>query len=250
MNPAADAPSPRPWGPWLSLLFGAVLFLAYSTAQGLGLVPMILLHAAGGTPPGDLAHSAVSGFNLALATFVGCPVMVLLCGLLAWARRGPSLTDYLAVHPLTPKQVGVWTGVMILAALAFSGVNDLLQRPPPEFIVSTYATAGYLPLLWAAIALAAPLAEEVWMRGFVFAGLAASRLGTTGTILVTSFFFAIVHAGQYEWIDLTQIGLVGVLLGLARARTGSIVAPLAMHMALNLTSLTLYATSPHAAVPD
>lgn len=231
----------RPWGAWMSLLFGAVIFIVYSTAQGLGLIPLAALHAAAGGSFANLAEFALNGLNLALATMVGCPVMLIACGLLAWARQGPSLGDYLGLRRLGWRTLLFWVGAMISLGLTFSLLNDLLKRPPPAFIVQTYATAGYLPLFWGAVAVCAPVAEEVMMRGFLFRGLAASRGGNGLAILATSTLFTLMHVGQYEWPDLAQIGLVGLLLGLGRARTDSLLAPLAMHIALNLTSLTLYA---------
>lgn len=238
---SSQPPDRRPWGAWMSLLFGAVIFIVYSTAQGLGLIPMAVLHAAAGGAPSKLAEFALNGLNLALATMVGCPVMLIVCGLLAWARQGPSLGDYLALHRLGWGTLLFWVAVMLGLGISFSLFNDFLKRPPPAFIVQTYATAGYLPLFWGAVAICAPLAEEVMMRGFLFRGLAASRGGNASAILVTTALFTLMHLGQYEWLDLAQIGMVGLLLGLGRARTHSLLAPLAMHIALNLTSLTLYA---------
>lgn len=247
--PAPAAPAPvgtRPWGPWLTLVLGGAIFIIYSFAQGLGLVPSIVFYASHGVPPNRLHEIAMTGLSLSLATAIGCPVMLFVCALLASARRGPPLQDYFALHLVRFPVLVRWSITLIVVAIGFSIVNDLLHREPPEFIVHAYSTAGYAPLLWAAVGICAPVAEEFLFRGFLFAGLAASRLGSTGAVIITSFFFAIIHAGQYGWVDLSQIGVVGILLGLARARTGSLLPPVAMHIALNLTSLTLYALTESA----
>ena len=224
----------------MSLLFGGVIFLFYSTVQGLALVPLIAMSAAGGMPQSKLHELVLNGFNLAFATTVGCPFMLLACGLLARARQGASTADYLALRTLRVGTLVGWAAAMTLTAVGFSLLNDLAGREAPEFIVKTYATAGYLPFFWAAIAVCAPVSEEVLFRGFMFSGLAASRLGAKGAVALTSLAFAIVHGGQYGWVEMVEIAVVGVLLGIARARTGSLFPPLAMHIALNLTSLTLY----------
>jgi membrane protease YdiL (CAAX protease family) len=235
-----DARSPGPWGPWLTLGLSAAIMATYSMAQGLALVPMIAVYAAGGASPPQSMQLAMSGFNLALALCATCPLLVLLCGVAAWARRGPTLEEYLAIRPVKKRWVAAWTLLMIVAALGLSALNEALDRPVPEFIVMAYETSGHFAVFWIAIALCAPFGEEVLFRGFIFAGLERSRLGAAGTIIVTSILFTGLHIGQYGWVDLAQVGLVGALLGLARWRTGSLIPPLAMHIALNLTSLALY----------
>lgn len=229
-----------PWGPWMTLLFGLVVLVLYSVAQGIALVPWVLIRAAANASPQALQEAALSGMNLAFAALLGCPVMVLLCGLLAAARRGPSLTEYLAIRPPRPGPLVAWILATALMAVGFSTLNHWLERPPPEFVASAYTTAGYLPLFWAAIALCAPVGEEILFRGFLFAGLAASRLGRGGAVVLTSILFSLIHAGQYGWVDLTQVGFMGVCFGLGRLRTGSLVTPIAMHVALNLIALTMY----------
>ena len=237
---ASVAEPKKPWGPWLTLLFGVAIFIVYSTAQGLGLLPWVLVRAWAGASPQALQEAALTGMNLALATLVGCPVMLFICGLLAWARRGPDVASYLAVRRPRLRSIVGWVSGITVLAIGFSMLNEGLHRPPPAFVVSSYATAGYLPLFWGAIAVCAPVAEEVLFRGFLFAGFAASRLGTWGALVLTSVLFALVHGGQYDWVDLTQVGLMGGCFGLARARTGSLVTSVSMHVTLNLIALALY----------
>jgi hypothetical protein len=225
----------------MTLLLGGTVFLAYSVAQGIALVPGVVLAVVRGASPARLEDVVLNGFSLALATAVGCPVMLLLCGLLVAARRGPGLAEYLALRHAGWGRLAGWTLLTVLLALGLSQANEWSGREPPEFIVQTYATAGYLPLFWAAVGVCAPVAEEVLFRGFLFAGLAASRLGNAGAVVVTTVLFTLVHGGQYGWVDLMQLATVGLLFGLARARTGSVLVALAMHIALNLTSLTVYA---------
>lgn len=227
----------------MTSLFGAVVFFAYSIVQGIAMVPIILLERGGparlaAANPGSLPFS---GFSLAVGTAAGCPAMLVFCALLILARRGPRLAEYLALRPLRPASLLGWVILMEILALGFSSLNELLGRPAPDFVVSAYASAVHLPFFWCAIAICAPVAEEVLFRGFLFPGLTTSRLGTGGTILLTSLVFMMVHGAQYEWFDLLQVGAVGVALGVARARSSSLLAPIAMHVALNLSSLILYA---------
>lgn len=237
------ADSPRPWGPWLTLLFGVVLLLMYASAQGMLMIPLPALFAAGGTPTARLHEIAGSGLNLALATIGGCPVMVLLCGLVGWLRRGPPLGEYFAVRTVSLRGLIGWVLLIVSVGCGFSILNDLFERPPPDFIVDAFATAGDWRLFWAAIMVCAPLAEEILFRGFLYAGWASSRLGPTGAVLLTTVLFTLIHVGQYGWVDLAQLSIIGLCFGIARARSGSILPSIAMHIALNFTSLLIYAAT-------
>lgn len=229
-----------PWGPGMTLIFGGVLFLGYSLVQGAALFPLMLARAASGASPAEMMASAMTGMNLALATLAACPFMLAACTLLVLARRGPTIESYLALRPVRIRVVAGWVAVIGVTGLGVSFLNELLERPAPEFIARTYETAGYLPLFWAGVAVCAPLSEEVLFRGFLFPGLLASRLRGVGTVLLSAGLFAGVHAAQYDWYDLAQVGLVGGLFGWARLGTGSLVVPIAMHVALNHLALALF----------
>src|SRR5262249_1917645 len=71
--------------------------------------------------------------------------------------------------------------------------------------------------------------EELLFRGLLYRGLAASRIGIVGAIVVTSVMFAAFHFqlwfsnhDWWHWMSATRIFLVGLLLGWLRARTGSL----------------------------
>jgi membrane protease YdiL (CAAX protease family) len=112
-----------------------------------------------------------------------------------------------------------------------------LGRPlVPPFMVRAYATAGFKPLFFFAIVVAAPLVEELFFRGFLFAGLADSRLGPRWTIAITAVAWGSIHT-QYELIDILLICLLGLILGAARSKSGSIYTTMALHALTNLAAL-------------
>lgn len=82
---------------------------------------------------------------------------------------------------------------------------------------------------------AAPLFEEAFFRGFLFSGLARSKLGPTGTIIVTAALWAVIHF-QYGAYEVAQIFVLGLLLGVARHRTNSLIVPFVIHAAINLAA--------------
>ncbi len=92
-----------------------------------------------------------------------------------------------------------------------------------------------MPLLWIALIVAAPVFEEIFFRGFLFRGFLGSRLGSFGTIVVTSLLWTVIHI-QYDLYDMASIFVIGLLLGLSRFRSRSLYVPIAMHAVNNLVA--------------
>jgi uncharacterized protein len=80
---------------------------------------------------------------------------------------------------------------------------------------------------------AAPVYEEIFFRGFLFEGILWSRLGPVGAVVITSLVWAGVHL-QYDYFELSMLLIFGLVIGVARLRTRSIVTCIAMHFFFNL----------------
>ena len=74
------------------------------------------------------------------------------------------------------------------------------------------------------------------MRGIVFAQLRRTALRTAGTIVVCAAAWAVMHV-QYGWSTWVLIFLDGLILGMARAHSRSLVPPILMHVLGNLFSI-------------
>ena len=177
-----------------------------------------------------------NGLLLSVATAV---TSVLTTGLvlgLIRLREGATVRGYLGLHPVGAGTLLAWLAAALVFVMASDGLSTLLERPVvPEFMVRTYATAGILPLFWAAIVLLGPIFEEVFFRGFMFAGLARSRLGGAGAVMVTALAWAAIHL-QYDLYGMATVFAIGLLLGWARLRTGSLYLTIALHAAFNLVA--------------
>ena len=80
-----------------------------------------------------------------------------------------------------------------------------------------------------------PIAEELVFRGLLF-GWLRERIGVLATILLTAAGWSLLHV-DYSWQVIAIIFVDGLLLGLARQRTGSVYVPIAMHMLYNLYAI-------------
>jgi uncharacterized protein len=177
------------------------------------------------------------GLLLSLASWITLPFVVGFIVLLVKLRGRWSAHDYLAMRPVGWKSLFVGLGSIVLLAAAFEGIDVLLGHPSTgEFMIQVYQTAGFVPLLWATLLVEAPLFEELFFRGFMFRGIQQSRLGSAGAIVITSLAFTAIHV-QYNAYELTWVLALGVLLGVARCKSGSVYLTMAMHALANLIAL-------------
>ena len=193
-----------------------------------------ILGARSGVTVEGLANN---GHLLAVATCatgVLCPLLILL---LAQVRQGIGVREYLGLRALPWRSLFDWVGIGIVVALATDGIMLVLEREIiPQFMIDIHGTAENLPLFWIALIVGAPLFEEFLFRGFLFRGWLDTRLRATGTILLTSALWTLIHV-QYDAIQLLVVFVYGIVLGLARYRTGSLIAPLVIHGVINLLAL-------------
>jgi membrane protease YdiL (CAAX protease family) len=226
---------PNYWGPWATVglsLAVAAIYLAGNVVAVVGLV------VTGGVP--DLNDPALApgsnGLILSVCSLVSAPFVIGPILLFIRIRPGISVRQYLSLWPVPASKLMFWLSVTALAIVC----GDLSyyatgQDVVPRFVRDAWQTAGWLPLLWLALIVAAPLVEEVFFRGFLFVGLQRSRLGNTGAILITSAIWAALHT-QYEFYLIAHIFIIGVLFGIARVRAKSLYVPMAMHGLMNLVA--------------
>lgn len=222
----------RPWGSIATIAFTVLIAMAFVAVQTVLAVPYLMVQVAR-HPRMDVAAAAAAlksdGLFVGLAEVAGGSVALGLTVLIAWARKGPPLRDYLALRPVGRPTMLRWILGTTVIAVFLDGLSYLFGYAiVPEWMIDIYRSAVFLPLLLFALLVVAPVLEEAVFRGFWFEGLRRSRLGEVGAIGLGSLVWASVHL-QYEWFYVGQIFVVGLLLGAARAMTRSLVTPIVMH---------------------
>jgi membrane protease YdiL (CAAX protease family) len=141
----------------------------------------------------------------------------------------------------------LFAGALVVVVVFFA-LGFLLPSSEPQQDVSVPATGTLLSLL-AVILLSTPLqaaAEEVWFRGYltqaVASWVARPSAGIALGAAVSAISFALAHGTQDIWLfgDRLAFGLVASWLAW---RTGGLEAPIALHIANNLVSLTFTAAT-------
>lgn len=129
--------------------------------------------------------------------------------------------------------LGIGTGVILGSALLLALAGGVRFRLGPG--------AGVWPLLSGALFYLLPAVnEELAYRGYSFQRV-TRRLGGPAALAILSVLFALAHranpnlSGSVASLSLVNIGLAGVLLGLAQLRTGSLALPMGIHLAWNWT---------------
>ena len=153
--------------------------------------------------------------------------------------QGLPIARYLALKKFAWSRYLFWQMALITyLAVSEYGMQKLGFPVVHEFMETIYKNAGSLPLLWVALMIAAPLLEELVFRGFLYQGIATSRLAVPVAIIIPALLWALTHF-QYHGIFMGIILGGGILLGLARWHTGSTLATLGLHASWNLISTLL-----------
>jgi len=201
------------------------------------LVPIFVWMTLEGTlNPGDkppitlFARAAIPGQALAYLLLIVAIKFVL-------ARRGrPELLK--AVHWNWPS-IRVVLGLSCLAvtvAIIANAVSSHMKVPPNAPILEMLKDKVVAEMFVVFGITVAPFAEEFYFRGLLYPALQRT-VGTVASVLITSLFFALIHASQVA-NSLGPIGIlliVGLLLTIIRARTDSLAASFVFHVAYNAT---------------
>jgi membrane protease YdiL (CAAX protease family) len=102
----------------------------------------------------------------------------------------------------------------------------------PAGSLFTALRASVVPFAIADVLLA-PFVEENIYRGYAVTKL-IRRFSATGTVIITSIFFGLLHWSGGFWYILTTTIIVGVPFAVLRVKRGSIHAVFGAHLALNL----------------
>jgi uncharacterized protein len=149
-----------------------------------------------------------------------------------------------------PKQFGLrtvrlplalgWLAASWVTFLLFSGIwaaavgideNDDL----PQELGADESTAALVAVA-VLVCVAAPIAEELFFRGFCFTAL-RRWIGVAGGAIATGVIFGLIHAGSAEAVFLVPLAFFGAILCLLYHRTGSLLPCIVLHALNNSLAL-------------
>ena len=207
-------------------------------AAGAILALLALNRAAPGAETPPLSAGAALGmfFPLAIAAALA----------FRRARRSgvPARRIFGAKRPAKEIFFGASAGLLMMPVAAFltyltlcAAASAGLPPPPPQRLTLMLAHSGTTLLAKAiaaaAITLAAPAAEELLNR-WAITGWLAGRFPAPLAAAISALFFAALHLNVASAFGLFALGMVFAALYL---RSGSLLGPIAAHIAFNLANL-------------
>ncbi len=178
----------------------------------------------------------------------GWQIAIVLLTLLAAGFFSSDRREALALRP--PAQ-GWWALPLALVPLFVVATvwTSLLMFFVPEAVLHDLRPFEQLLhgdglwLMLLVIGAGAPLSEELLFRGFMFSGLAKSKLGLIGTAVLTSVLWSLLHFG-YSVFGLIEVFSIGLYFSWLLVRTGSLWVTMSSHAAYNtVMALGLYFTT-------
>jgi len=163
---------------------------------------------------------------------------------LGW-RKLVKRAGEMSIHPALYFVAGC--GLSLFVAIASAQVEKPEHLPIEEMFKQRRAAFMFLAMA----VIVAPMVEETLFRGYLYPSLArfgafilrragleesvALRWGVGASIAVTGMLFGLMHGMQlgWTWGLVSMLVLVGVVLTIVRARTGSVFASYMMHLGYN-----------------
>lgn len=125
--------------------------------------------------------------------------------------------------------------LFLLVSFAFNFIWAMLMLVltgldvQPDVLPYFGGGSGDLPLALLTVSLAAPIAEEAFFRGYLFAGL-REHTSLRGAVLVSAALFALVHVLP---LSMPPLFVLGTLFALLYHQTGSIWPAVVLHSSMN-----------------
>jgi membrane protease YdiL (CAAX protease family) len=210
-----------------AVAFGAWAYATMARAGGANAF-VARLEDLAASPPGLAVAALISATGLGAAALVGAALSPE-----PWRRRLRLTTAGITAGRIALVVIGVLavsqaldSGVALLG-LSRYGALDLIDR------VLARASWPWLAVLTLAVALGPGVAEEMFFRGFMQTRL-AQRFGPAIAIGATAACFGLIH---FDLVHTPVAALLGVFLGWAAERTGTIVPGMVAHVANNLIAV-------------
>jgi uncharacterized protein len=182
---------------------------------------------------GPLSHDAAAGFFFQVVLSYS---LLVLCvwGIGLWRHHAGR--EKLGFRPLDVRSLAgllaFFATVIIAANLAMKLVANV---PQSRDVLMFGSGARELALMGLLVLVAAPLAEEIFFRGFLLQGV-ARYLGFWPAAVITSALFAFAHI---FWQFFLPIFVLGLAFSWLFWRTGSLWAAIAAHATINGTSFAV-----------
>lgn len=227
-----------------SLAVAVILMVLHQVLQGLFVLGFLLFFKlAPGVTPAVTKAALISIF----------PASLIVAGLAYWLAglrggvpaevlnlRWPRLTGWGWLVLVVGFMVAMYAAIIAIVLIFHIDVSQYTPGPNGESPKTGSAgavkeamfeianTPWLFFLVFPSIAIGAPVAEELIFRGQLFSALSQTRLGVSGTTLVTAAMWAVLHVTE-PWLSIGLIFIMGLIFGWMMYRFGSLWLTIACH---------------------
>ncbi len=252
VTPAPVIPSrraPRVWKFWGTAAWGLFIFAAMFIGQ-IAVVAWFLVQQEGPMDRAAVLRVAGNGLVISLSVILELPTVLAALWLAIRLSRTP-FADYLALRWTSWTNALIGVASFLALVLGWEALSQVIGHDSsPGFMVDVLKSAhagGALWLLVIAFAVAAPMSEELLVRGFLYRGWSETALRPGGAILLSSLIWTAMHL-QYDldWFPFLEVFSIGLLLGYLRYRSNSIWLTIILHGLNNLAAVvqTMWLAAP------
>lgn len=228
------------------ILYPVLLHIGMSSLIAYGAMAVLMVIQMTKTGSIDVAAVANWIFQMnSLLTAVSCGVLIPIGYWFfhkdEWKRKDQGLRSRL----MTADRFGVKQLLLVIAffimysvlvnqLIQWSGLHILFPYYSEEVAASLFNTSILL-IVYLAVALLAPISEELIYRGLIYRRL-RDYIGIKWAMVMSALIFGLIHGNMVQFVFAF---LIGVALAAVYERYKTIWAPVAAHMAVNLFSCFL-----------
>lgn len=229
------------------LTIGMVLALFISQLLGVYVAGKLVLPSTKNTTAADIFFfGGNDGTVVSYSIIIGCALLVTVSVLIV-RLKGGSVRQYLALKPFAFSIGMKMLGLLILFMMGSQVLTYFLEETPLVFVDPLYQSVSSVWLLIFAMVIVAPLYEEVVFRGILWSAISeqfkaplySAHHGAIVASVVTSLIFAVIHV-QYGIYEISTIVVLALLFCYARAKSGSLLLPILLHMINNGVAMGQY----------
>ncbi|MGQ0562295.1 MAG: CPBP family intramembrane glutamic endopeptidase [Gemmatimonadota bacterium] len=170
-----------------------------------------------------------------IPVYIGSIAGLWLLGTLALAAA--LLSDFtpgsLGLAAIAPGAFVVWTLASVLATGAVVAVFKAGGLRESDIMSEITPVTGREKAVFAVLSVSAGVCEEIAFRGFLIVALSAATGSLAASVVLSSLAFGILHAHQHAGGAL-RAAILGVILAIPLVVTGSLLAPIAAHVLIDL----------------
>lgn len=233
----------RDWFDWKDAIVAIACMVFFSFFMGPIGQLLVLLVPKPPEAPGAAAATPEMNFSSGMIAANIVFQFILAAGLIFYLRkvRRLPLLHVFGLKKGTPRQVfaralaglgfcviAVFAGAALSLAVKAGLGRELPPQPMVKVLTETQDMTFIMLVVFTA-AVAAPVLEELFFRGFFF-GVGRQYLGATGAVIVTSLLFGVVHVNL---LSLIPLSLIGAVFAVAYHKTGNLLVPMFIHAFFN-----------------